>query len=75
MQEKQINVDELIHLFKEYKKMGKITGKTKIIIAEDEEGNSYSPLMVFKSGMHNFSASLEYFVLYPSSMHRLDSIE
>lgn len=75
MKEKEINVDELIKILNDYKAMGKITGKTKIILSSDEEGNSYSPLMIFKNGMLNLSASKEAFILYPSSAYTKEMTE
>jgi len=67
--ERELTVDELVSLIDYFKKRGEITGKAKIMLASDEEGNSFSPLMQFKTGMYNVSAEKDRFILYPSSMH------
>lgn len=67
--EKKLNVKDLIELLEDYKKDGEITDETEIWLSSDEEGNSFSPLMQFKSGLYNVSVEKKKFTLYPSSMH------
>ena len=67
--EKKLTVRDLIDLLDYYKKNGEITDKTEIWLSSDEEGNSYSPLMQFKSGLYNVGVEKKKFTLYPSSMH------
>ena len=73
--EKKITVKELLKIIADFKVEGKINDKTEIWLASDEEGNSMSPLMQFKSGLLNVGVSLKSLTLYPSSMHSTDSVE
>jgi len=68
---KELNVDDLLAMLGEFLDEKKITGKSKIVLASDEEGNEYSSLI--KVGdMYNVSCDGGRLILYPSSGHRLD---
>lgn len=67
--ERKLTVRDLSNLLDYYKLKNEITDDTEIWLSSDEEGNSMSPLMKFKSGMFNIGVGKKKFILYPSSMH------
>jgi anthranilate phosphoribosyltransferase len=68
---KELDVNNLLAMLGEFLDEKKITGKTKVVLSSDEEGNEYSSLI--KVGdMYNVSCDGGRLVLYPSSGHRLD---
>ena len=67
--EMKITVKELLKIIADFKAEGKINDKTEIWLASDEEGNSYSPLLLFKNETLNISVDIDKLTFFPSSMH------
>jgi hypothetical protein len=66
----KITVGHLEQILKDFKVEGKITDRTEVWLASDEEGNSYSPFIqvgkMLNVGVEDDKSRLTF---YPSSTH------
>jgi hypothetical protein len=51
----EMTVDDVAKMLRVMKKAKMVTGKTKVKLSSDEEGNSFAP-MIMIDGMYNVSA-------------------
>jgi hypothetical protein len=67
---KKVTVGGLKRMLNGFIKQGQITNKTEIWLSSDEEGNSYSPLILVDGGINaGVEKDGSKFTLYPSSSH------
>ena len=64
---KEMTVKDVEDMFKTLRKAKLVTGRTKVQLSCDEEGNDFSPFAMFDNGSYNVSVDKEenIITLYP----------